>query len=483
MKKYETYIIFGVVVASLLINLYFLYSQSIRLDEAQSIWVATKSVVTILKINGQDVQVPFYTLLLHFWTQILGTDIVIARLLSWILFIWTLPFLYLLINRVANQATAILGTALFALSPFVLWYSQEARTYTLLTLLATANHYYFIELIESKGLKGIWGYLITSILGIYSHYFFVFMLLSQVIYLFLRKFERSVNLTIVYVFIEASILNLFIPWAYYVYTLGLASNTQPLIPKPNSFNLLQIYFNFVIGFQNQTIQSIIVSLWPLFLMIIFFVFTRQLTVKLLRTDYFVMISFLPVLLIFLISFYKPIFLPRYLIFVTPSLFTLLAWILINFGRNVVSAVTVVIIGTMLLSLNFQDRSQTTPVKESYREVDRYLVDHATAHDIVAVSAPFTVYPIEYYYGGLARIDTIPHWDRYIEGPIPFFTPNLLVSQLTTYAKIYNRIFLVLSYDQGYQGVIENYMDHHYQRLSSVDFPAAIKVRVYQLRYD
>ncbi|MCL4384304.1 glycosyltransferase family 39 protein [Patescibacteria group bacterium] len=483
MKRLEVFIIYAVVIASLLINLFYLYSQSIRLDEAQSIWVATKSVPTLLKINGQDVQTPLYTLILHFWMQILGTDIVISRLLSLIFFILTLPFLYFLIKRVTNRATAILGTALFALSPFVLWYSQEARTYTLLTLLATVNHYYFLQIVDSKGEKGRWGYFITGLLGIYSHYFFAFMLLSQAIYLLIKKFESSRQLTITFILLGACMVNLFLPWAYYVYTLGLAANTQPIIPQPNSFNLLQIYFNFFIGFQNQLIQSIVISLWPLFLMIIFFIFTRQVTVKLQRTDYFVVISILPVLLIYLFSFFKPIFLPRYLIFVTPSLFTLLAWILINFGRQVISIVSVVIIALMLLSLNFQDTSAMTPVKESYREVDKYLVTHATPHDIIAVSAPFTVYPIEYYYGGLARIDTIPHWNRYVQGPIPPFTTNELVSQLKDYAKVYDNIYLVLSYDQGYQGKIVDYMDHHYQRLKSMEFPASIDIRVYKLRYD
>ena len=69
MKRTVPWILAGILVASIGANLYYMFSQSIRLDEAQSIWVSTKSVMGILKTNGQDVQAPLYALVLHFWMQ------------------------------------------------------------------------------------------------------------------------------------------------------------------------------------------------------------------------------------------------------------------------------------------------------------------------------------------------------------------------------------------------------------------------------
>jgi mannosyltransferase len=218
-------------------------------------------------------------------------------------------------------------------------------------------------------------------------------------------------------------------------------------------------------------------------MILFFTFTRKIHIRLKFVDYFVVVSFIPVVAVYLLSFYKPIFLPRYLIFVTPSLFTLLAWMLMNFGKQVFSGLSIILITLMLMSLNFQDMTENTFVKEDYREVVAVVQSKVDPRDIIVVSAPFTTYPIEYYYSGPSRIETIPPWNRYVQGPISNFTVEGLKKQIDDYSKKYYRIYLILSYDQGYQEKIVDYMDHHYERLLDQKFPANINLRAYQLRYD
>src|SRR6266516_4759506 len=108
-----------------------LYSQSIRLDEAQSIWIYTKSVPTLLNFTAQDVLTPLYGLLLHFWLQLFGAGIIAARSLSLLFFVLTVPVLYLLARSATSRSIAILTIVLFSLSPFIVWYSNEARMYTL----------------------------------------------------------------------------------------------------------------------------------------------------------------------------------------------------------------------------------------------------------------------------------------------------------------------------------------------------------------
>lgn len=485
MSKIFHYLFLIAIAASVIINVIHLFSQSIRLDESQSIWVATKSVAAILHISAQDVQTPLYPVLLHFWMQLFGAEIVMARLLSLVFFVLTLPVLYVLIREVSNKETAFLGVILFSLSPFLIWYSNEARTYTLLSFLTTANHVFFLRLYQSRGQKSKFLYFLFSILGLYTHYFFGFILLTQFLFVAFKVARRKIKMhfSLTFMLVFSFIVLTFLPWLYYVYKLGLAANTQPLIPAPTSFSLIQVYLNFVLGFQNQLVQSLTVSLWPLFLMILFFIFTRKLRLSLLRIDYFLAVSFLPVLLVFLVSFYKPIFLSRYLVIVVPSLFTVFAWLLMNFGKRILSSVSIALLLLMIMSLNFQNSIQSNPVKEDYRQVVDILSAQVTPRDVVAVTAPFTVYPIEYYYKGLARIDTIPQWNRFTQGPIPPFSREDFERQLTEYQDIYYRLYLVLSYDQGYQNDLVDYLDHHYHLVSKNSYPANVELRVYQLRYD
>ena len=308
---------------------------------------------------------------------------------------------------------------------------------------------------------------------------------SQIIfvgYYFFKK-ANKINFLARYLILNLIGLNGWLPWLVYVYKLGLAANTQPLIPPPTSFNLLQIYLNFVVGFPDLSIQALAISLWPLFLTILFLVFTRKLNYQMKRADYLVINSFIPVVLVYLISFYRSIFLPRYLILIAPALFILLAWILANFGRRMISPATVLILLIMVVALNLQNNSTNSPIKENYQGVVDTINLDATPRDLVAVTAPFTLYPVEYYYQGLAKMESIPNWNRYIQGPIPQFNRNIFQQEIQSDAKVYDRLFLITSYDQGYQTQIVNYLDKNYQRLYLANYSANIQLRIYKLRYD
>jgi uncharacterized membrane protein len=131
------------IIASCALNFYTLNNQSIRLDESQSLWVAPKTVGGILYYISHDVHLPLYHLLLHFWIQLFGTNITTTRLLSFLFFIATIPILYKLAKESSNQKVAMLTVTLFVLSPFVMWYSNETRMYSLFTFTTCANHLYF----------------------------------------------------------------------------------------------------------------------------------------------------------------------------------------------------------------------------------------------------------------------------------------------------------------------------------------------------
>jgi len=492
--KQKHLIFFSVIGASLLLSIVSLFSQSIRLDESQSIWVATKSVATILQIDAQDVHVPLYTPLLHFWIQVLGTDIITVRIMSLIFFIATLFALYKLSYEASGENVAILTVTLFSLSPFIMWYSSEARMYTLFTFMTCLNHLYFLRMLRSDGEHYKLAYLLSVITGLYTHYFFIFFLLSQVIYATATYFKTYVDrgsiwqwimksrfLTRLYALLFFAFLS-FLPWILYVVSYGSASNTPPLLTRPTSDNIIELYVNFFFGFQSEWIQSLMVALWPLSIFLLFFAFTQKRHYPLRDTNYYLAMSFLPIVIVFTASFIKPIFLSRYLILTTPTLFLLLAWTVVNYTRRLVSGLTLGLVVLMFGFLLYQFSSTAIPVKEDYRSIAQYLAKEAKPDDIIAVTAPFTVYPIEYSYSGIARIDTIPRWNRYKEGGIPPYRDDLLKAQIEEYKKKYSSMWIVFSYDQGYEKNIRDYLDKHLEMKNNIAFSPRIRLIQYKLRY-
>ena len=137
---------------------------------------------------------------------------------------------------------------------------------------------------------------------------------------------------------------------------------------------------------------------------------------------------------------------------------------------------------MVTALAIEIINPSTPVKEDYRGVALYLEENAKAQDVIVISAPFTVYPLEYYYRGDVPLSTLPNWDRYAYGPLPRFDEKALPAQADDATKTHQNAWVMLSYDQGYEKNIKDYFDTHYERLFAKDFSPGLRLYEYKIGY-
>jgi hypothetical protein len=135
-----------------------------------------------------------------------------------------------------------------------------------------------------------------------------------------------------------------------------------------------------------------------------------------------------------------------------------------YGRKLQLAVAAVFLIGMSLTLTQEIRSFSNPVKENYEAAAQYLNKNAKPSDVVVVSTPFTIYPIEYYYKGNAKLSTLPIWNRFESGAAPGFDPSTLEAQVKTLTQSHENLYLLLSYDQGYETQIRDYMLNRYPQL-------------------
>src|SRR3989338_809719 len=87
----------------LILRAWNLGSESLRLDEAQSIWQASHSIEFIKEYMLKNVHLPLHNTLLHFWIEFFGTSEPAVRLLAVIPGMITLPFLYLLSKEIFRE--------------------------------------------------------------------------------------------------------------------------------------------------------------------------------------------------------------------------------------------------------------------------------------------------------------------------------------------------------------------------------------------
>lgn len=459
---------------------------SLRLDEAQSLFQVSRDVPGMLNLVAQDVHVPGYHLLLHFWLILfggLGDRVVIARYMSLVFLVALIPAIYILARQNFGRGASLFAALLIAISPFMQWYGSEARMYSMLALITVIHQIFFIKVFR-KGYAVHWvWFAVTAIIGVYTHYFFWFVLLTEAIFffIFIKKFHKgSFKKFVIVALLTIAAIS---PWLLYVKSLGLASNTQPYLPVPSSGDLFNTYAQFIFGFQVDYLNTVIVSLWPALVLFAFFALRGRS-----RTNpqiwFFVIAAVLPVVAAFVISILvKPFFLSRYLVVSLPALVILISWFLSIYGKAIRYIIGIGLVVLTIGLLGVEIASPNTPVKENYKQAVSYLSGKATSQDVIVASAPFTIYPIEYYYHGDAKLTTEPIWNRFEQGSVPAFDASKLATETAENVDSYQHAWLILSYDQGYNDKILKYFDGHYERLSSKTFSPGLVVYEYKLRYD
>lgn len=484
--------VFALMLLSAGLSYFFFAGQSLRLDEAQSLWQSSRSAGDILTIVSQDVHVPLYEEILRFWRLYVGDSVGAARLLSLIFYLLSIPAIYALGKLAYNRTVGLFGALLLAISPFMNWYGNEIRMYTLFTLLVILNQYFYLRIFKAREYPpedgalhdgAAWvGYAVTAILGVFVHYFFFLNLLTQAIFYFFesRLFPKGSLLR--FMITAGLVVAAFAPWAWYVWFEGQAQNQQPLLPIPSSVNLFSTFSQFLFGFQSDNINTVLLSLWPITIIFGFLTLRRNKRLSPV-SEYFMLTILLSVGLAFFVSFIVPVFVSRYLIFTVPSLYLLLLSLFSNYAPRPAQIARWGLVGLMFITLGIEIMSPTTPVKENYREAAGFIAQNATPQDIIILSAPFSVYPVQYYYRGPTPIATLPLWDQYSYGPIPPFVPQNLPSEVEKITQDHQNVWLLLSYDQGYQKQVRDYFDNHYQRLMTKNFSPGLDLYAYKIRYD
>jgi len=134
---------------------------------------------------------PLYYALAWLWTQLTGTGELGLRSLSALAGVATVPVAYLLGVELHGRRTGLLAAALVAVNPMLLWYSQEARDYSLLVLLTALAALYFVRVLNEARRRDLvlWG--VFAALALATHYFAIFPVALEAIWLLRRRGRRA----------------------------------------------------------------------------------------------------------------------------------------------------------------------------------------------------------------------------------------------------------------------------------------------------
>ncbi len=163
-----------------------------------------KELLTSTQLN------PLHYPLLMVWYRIVGDNPVHFRLFSVFIFIITLPFLFLLSKKLFGSGLAgWITVSLYAVSPYIHLFAQEARYYILWSFILIVLHYVFLQVIHRNNIKWWLAYTITASLSLYTSPVSIIIIIGHAIFLgVIRKNllpRYGISMLIVFV--------TYLPWA------------------------------------------------------------------------------------------------------------------------------------------------------------------------------------------------------------------------------------------------------------------------------
>ena len=217
-------------------------AQSYWFDEAQAAHELHLSFAAMWSsMVGVETNPPLYFTLGWLWARVLGTGEVGLRSLSALAGTALIPIAYLCGRELVSRRAGIVAAALTAVSPFMIYYSQEAREYMLLAALSGASFLFFARAWRDASTRNIASWTVFSGLALLTHFFAGFLVAPEALFLLYVIRDRRVAIAaVVLAVVEFSLIPLLV-------THANASLLGFITATPLSLRIQQVPVAFGLG--------------------------------------------------------------------------------------------------------------------------------------------------------------------------------------------------------------------------------------------
>lgn len=405
------FLLFVAVILASALRIYRLSYQSLWLDEVLNAnWSGLPSVSRIIQfLSTNDNSPPLYYLFLHFWMK-LGSGEFMLRLPSAIAGVIAVFIIFRISETLFDRNTGLIAAFLAGASPFYLWVSQEARMYAFLSMFSLFSFYFFIRAIKENKIKLWLGYVIFSLLALYTHYYAIFTIFAEAVY-FTFNVKNFKQLIKNYIFSTVTMGILFMPCLFFIVQQFSVSTRRHAGLFPSTiWALPHAFFDFSTGYSLLQIElsnfsrnifynlTVIILSGVIFITIfisgLFYIIHRKKDVKLI-----LFYLFIPIIVSFIISLKVHIFGSKYLVAPAGAYFLILACGLKNLRPKGVLAIFIlcflIITGLSIANYYLNDNF----AKGGFREAAKFIENNEKTGDVILFPQPEPALAFQYYYRG------------------------------------------------------------------------------------
>jgi mannosyltransferase len=409
----------GLTLLGAVLRLHRLGAESFWFDEADIIQQARAPLANLLTLfthageNG-----PLYTLLLHFWLEVVGTREAAVRLLPAAFGVATIPLIYVTGKRLLNEALGLIAAGLLAVSPFHIWHSQDAKMYTLVVLVTLASTTLYLHAL-SDGRARWWGaYVGATWIALFTHGLAVLILLAQLIATPILWPRAAAGATALaqpvgqrrrrwaIALLALSLPFLPIAWER-LYAVLVGNFTADWHDAIGPLDMLGVLFvKFAVNRAGPPWEPVAAALAGL----LFGVGLLAWPGRARRPWAFLAVMWAaPIGLFYLLTLKVPLFEPRYLIIVLPFYLLFVAAGLLRLGRRALplalapAFLLVALDAVALLQINYNPQ----PQKEEWRQAMDYVRQHVRLRDVIIVHPGYLKTAVDLYYAPSCDVPRVP----------------------------------------------------------------------------
>ena len=385
-------------VAAALLRAHQLAAKTFWLDEGMSVAIARLDWYDFVRILWRrEGNMSLYYLLLHFWVH-LGNGEAFVRALSVVFAVATVPALYLLGRRLFNDRVGLIAATLLAVNSFHIRWSQEARSYSLFVLLCLLSSLFFVKYLDAPKPRDRAAWIVCSALAVYAHFFAGLLLVTQWLSVrLLRGERRNLNRDFGWTSLFTSPAVAFIAatgagplrWVHrpgvgtlWDFAVQIAGNSPFLL-----FAFATACAGAVAGCTQWREWKVSRDVWRVRYLLLWLVF--------------------PPVFVAVLSFLRPLFVPRYFLFCLPALCLLaaagvarlrLAW------AWAPAALLLVVLSFRSTMVHWNDFD---PERDDWRSASHYLLSNARPGDALMFHVAAARMPYEFYLSLAARPQAPP----------------------------------------------------------------------------
>ncbi len=309
-----------IIILNFLVKIWFIDSRDIAMDEPFTLFYSQSGLHSIFSILPSENNPPLYFILMHYWIKIAGISAFAVRFPAFLFSVTTALVMYETGRRFFTWRVGLLASGLYTFSNYHLLFAHEARVYAFFTLMAALSMFFFLCLYQGKHkIRDMILMTLTNLVLVYAHFFGFFMILIQMLGVIMIKVLRGNILKMTFLSAGLTLVG-FMPYLGIGLSRFTSSAGGTWVQKPVFSDLYTMLWRYC----NAPVVTVVFLLVIAVGGIAYFVNKKAINHFNPNSGVILIWFLFPFLFMFGISFFLPVFLDRYTVFISLPFYFIVA---------------------------------------------------------------------------------------------------------------------------------------------------------------